>query len=292
MISAPKSSASKPSAGPDLWVLAFVLLTAGPALAGLLFSALYSLGGMGLLTEGWTLMHWRNVLGGGEFWSALAFGFALTVITLMLSVSAALLLVLSLGSRLRRGALGFLIYLPLAVPGTVAALLAYQVLGDAGLLSRVAHALGWVAAPSDFPSLVFDRWGVGIVLTHCAMITPFFVLLFDRLYENEKLADFLQLASTFGASRVQGLRRIVLPLLARRAVPTLAVYGVVLMGAFEVPLLIGAPYPAMISVTIQRRFGLYDLASKPEAHAMATLYLLLAMAGGAALTRFRRRASV
>ncbi|MBA2409979.1 MAG: ABC transporter permease subunit [Gammaproteobacteria bacterium] len=284
-----RSFANSP-AWPDPWIAGFVVLTAGTALLALTFAALYSLGALGLLSEGWTTAHWREMLLASSFWTSLGYSLALTVVTLVLATLAALAISLLLGARLRRGPQAFLVYAPLAVPGIVAALLSYQILGDAGLLSRLAFAAGWIQRPAEFPALVFDRLGVGIVFTHFAMITPFFVILFDRLFENERLAELRQSAYTLGATRMQALSRVVLPVLLARALPVCAVYGVVLMGAFEVPLLIGARYPTMVSVEIYSQFARYDLTARPQAYAMATAYLLLMLAAWSVALRWRPRA--
>lgn len=273
----------------DPWIVGFVVLTAGTALLALTFAALYSIGALGLLSRGWTTAHWRYVALESSFWSALGYSFALTIVTLVLATFTALAVALILNARVRRGPFAVLVYAPLAVPGIVAALLSYQIFGDAGLLSRLAFAAGWIESPAEFPALVFDRLGIGIMLTHFAMITPFFVILFDRLFENERIAELRQSAYTLGATRMQALSRVVLPLLLVRALPVCAVYGVVLMGAFEVPLLIGARYPTMMSVEIYSQFASYDLTARPQAYAMATFYLLLMLAAWSIALRWRPR---
>ena len=279
-----RSSASNAGRG-DPWLALFALSTGGIALLAVVLAGVHSLGGLDWPpAAGLSFEHWRAVLHGRVFWSAFGYSVVLTAATLGLALATALAIVLALGERVRHGLLGRVLYLPLAVPGTVAALLAYQLLGDSGLVSRAMFAFGWTQAPADFPALIFDPAGIGIVLTHGAMITPFFVLLFDRLREHERLALYLQQAETLGASRVQALLRIALPLLARGAAPVVAVYGVALLGAFEVPVLLGAAHPSMLSVAIQRRIGGLDLALRPQGYAMATLYLLLLIAAWALLS--------
>ena len=260
---------------PDPWIAVFVVTTGGSVLLALGFSALYGLGLIGTPSSGLTLAHWQAVLTDRGFWIVLGFSLGLTVATLTLCMVSALAVVLLLAEQLCRPPLGILIYLPLAVPGVVAALVSYQVLGDGGLLARIARALGWISQPSEFPSLVFDRHGVGIVLTHWAMVTPFFVILLDRLMDHERIPEFRQLAQALGASEWAALRRVILPLLSRGALPLCTVYGVVLLAAFEVPLLIGARFPNMISVEIHERIGQLDLALRPQGFVMATLYLVM-----------------
>lgn len=216
---------------------------------------------------------WRALTTDALFWQALSFSAVLTIVTLVLALGAALLLHHLLGAELRRARLTRLLYLPLAVPGVAAGLLAFIMLGDSGVLSRLAHGLGWVNAPSAFPALLFDAGGRGIVLTHLVLVTPLFLLLFARLAEPLRLPALLEQARALGASPWQAWRRVALPLLLRQAAPVIAVYGLALFGAYEVPLMVGGARPPMISVAIAEAVQGYDLATRPHGYAMACAYL-------------------
>lgn len=218
---------------------------------------------------------WRALFAGPQFWQTLGYSMGLTTITVLLALSIALALVIALGARLRGPLLGRVLFLPLAVPGVVAALMAASLLGDSGYLSRLAFSLDWVTTPAEFPTLIFDASGRGIVLTHVAMVTPFFVVLFDRLAEQTRLPLLFQQAQALGATPGHCWRRIGMPLLLTQARAVIAVYSLALLGAYDVPLLIGAAQPTMIAVTIQRAIGGYDLAQRPLGYAMASLYLIV-----------------
>ena len=168
--------------------------------------------------------------------------------------------------------MALLIYFPLALPGTVAALCAFQWLSGAGLLARGAFRLGWIGSPTQLPGWVFDPWSVGIIATQVALGVPFFTLLFARLAEREKLSDLLALASTLGAGRRACLWRVSVPLLLGKARANLALFFVAVAGSFEVPLLLGPQNPQMISVLAWRRFSRFDLADKPAAFIVSLLY--------------------
>ena len=163
------------------------------------YAAAYSVGLAGLLSRGFTLQHWRVVLTASETAMSFAVSFYVALVTLASTAALSLLLTLALRRHIARGPLGYLVYFPLALPGTVAALLTFQLLGGAGLLSRLAYALGWVGTPAQFPGLIFDPWGIGIIGTHVALAVPFFTLLFTGIYEREKLAQLNALAATLGA---------------------------------------------------------------------------------------------
>lgn len=264
-------------ARPDPWLVLLGAMTLGPVVVALGFMLLYSVGGIGLLSTGWTLRYWIQTLHESETWVTLGYSFAIGLASLVLALGLALGLQAALGSPLRRGPLRSLLFVPLAIPALVAALVSVEVFGNAGLLARFAHALGWIATPNDFPDLLFAPSGSGIVLTHVLLVGPFLLLLLDRLARHERVEDLALMARTLGASRWQAWCKVKLPVLLRAGMPTLSVYFIVLVGAFEVPLLVGASYPQMVSVLVQRKFAQFDLASKPQAYVVGSLYALLAM---------------
>ena len=286
------SSTSRDSCRPGGWeraaILGFFVVCAGLPIAGsLAYAGAYSVGLAGLLSHGFTLDYWRQALADREVGAAFATSGYVASMVVVLTVGGSLTLALALGEALRRGPLATLIYFPLALPGTVAALCAFQWLSGAGLLARAAFRLGWIDRPNQFPGMVFDPWSVGIILTHVALATPFFTLLFMRLAEREKLPDLLALASTLGAGRRARLWRVAVPLLLRRASANVALLFVAVAGSFEIPLLLGPQHPQMISVLAWRRFSRFDLADKPTAFIVSLLYTAAVLLFLAAW--FRRR---
>ncbi len=245
-----------------------------PIAGGLLYAGLYSVGLAGLLSHGFTLDYWRAALTDPEVGAAFGTSFYVAAVAWVITVGLSLALALGLGPKFRRGPLATLIYFPLALPATVAALCAFQWLSGAGLLARIAYRFGWIDGPAHFPGLVFDPWCVGIIATHVALAVPFFTLIFVRLAEREKLPDLLALASTLGAGRAAGTWRVSVPLLLSRASANLTLFFVAVAGSFEIPLLLGPQRPQMISVLAWRRFGRFDLTDKPTAFIISLLYTL------------------
>lgn len=254
----------------------FVLLSLAPVAASLAYAALYGVGLVGLLSHGFTLEHWRRVAGSREVWASVGLSLFVAAAVVGLTTALALPIALALRRRLDAGPLAYALSLPLAIPGTVAALLTVQLLAGAGLVSRICYRLGLIEAVAGFPSLVQDRWGLGIVATHAALAVPFFVLLFAELHAHERIDALRELAASLGASRWQGLARVTLPILLRRALPGLALLFVGVLGSFEIPLLIGRQAPQMLSVLAWRKYALFDISQKPEAYILAIGYTFLA----------------
>ncbi|NJO03949.1 MAG: ABC transporter permease subunit [Bacteroidia bacterium] len=249
--------------------LAFTLLPLG---LGLGYALLYSLGLRGVLSEGFTLVHWQETLSSRETWRSFAYSFYLTLASLLPPTLAALVVSARYPHYFRRGLFSYLIYFPLALPAVVVAFFMFQMLSQSGLLARLVFHLGCLPAREQFPGLVNDAGGLGIILAHWLMAMPFLTVLFLGMYDSEQLDDLSQVSATLGAGRGQIYRRVVFPVLWRKAFPTVVLYGMFLFGAYEIPLLLGRQSPQMISVLVARKVGQYNLVEIPEAYALAVLY--------------------
>src|SRR5438045_8808904 len=82
-------------------------------------------------------------------------------------------------------------------------------------------------------------------------------------------------ARTLGATPWQRLRHVTLPLIAPAVVSASLIVFTFVFGAFEVPFILGRPYPSMLAVVAQRRFMSTDLADRPGSIAVAVLIALI-----------------
>lgn len=246
-----------------------------PPLWGVGYALAYSLGLAGALSRGFTLEHWAKLTAGGEIAQSLLFSAAVAAATVLLSTALALILAVKLRRAPGRGFTATAFFVPLAIPTVAAALVGFQFLGGAGVFGRIAWQFGWIASPDQFPALIYDRFGLGIVLTHSAIAVPLLALLFARLYANERIGDFAALARTLGAGRLAVLRRVTLPLLLRRAAPALTLFFAAIFGSYEIPLLLGAQRPEMLSILARRKFVLFDLAQRPDGFLIAVVYAVI-----------------
>jgi len=282
--SAPRSSRSSPAGG-RLEAAGFALYLAIavlPIAGSLVYGFLYTVGLAGLLARGFTLESWAKVLGSRELWTSWGLSLYVAGAVAALSTATGLALALAFRRALDRGPLAYAIYLPLALPGTVAGFLAFEILSPAGLLSRLAFKIGLTCGLTDgiagFPALTNDRWALGIVATHAALATPFFALLFAELYRSERIADFAALSRSLGASGRQTLARVIVPILLSRAATNVLLLFVVVLGSYEIPLLLGRQSPQMLSVLTFRKYQRFDLLDKPQAFVHSILYTLVALA--------------
>ena len=256
----------------NLAVAAFLCIAILPLLAGLVYTLLYSVGLIGALGQGFTLEYWGKTLENTTFWSSLGLSTLMAALVCTFSTVLALGLLLYLRVRLEDRNIRFLLHLPLALPPLIAAFFSFQWLGNSGILARVAFYFEWIQGAEDFPALINDPYYIGVLFTLTLLTFPFFLLLMMDYYHTAKLGDLSQLAATLGAAPAYIQWRIVAPVLLRRAWPTVSLYFVFLMGAYEVPLLLGRQSPAMLSVFISQKFGKFNLQELPLAYVTTIVY--------------------
>ena len=250
----------------------FLLLSLLPLAAGLSYALVYSLGLVGALQTGFTTQHWQAVLSGSAVWTSLGISMAVALAVVVISAALALGTVLIFHRQLNKSPLRFGVYWPLAVPPIVAAFWGFQLLGNSGLLARLAAALGLIGSPDEFVPLINDPWQAGIALVLTLATFPFFTVVLHQFYRSEQVPRLLQLARSLGASERQAIWRVAAPVLLQKLRPLMVLYGVFLFGAYEVPLLLGSQSQRMISVLIAQKFRRFDLLELPQAYAITVLY--------------------
>lgn len=211
-------------------------------------------------------------------------------IAAVLGVGAALLL--RLVGRGRRWVTG-LFQVNLAVPHLVGALCMILLLSQSGVLSRLSHSVGLSGAPATFPELTGDRFGWGIIAEYVWKETPFVGVI--ALAALSRGVDELEnTARTLGASPWQRLRHVTLPLLTPPVAAASVLVFAFAAGSYEVPFLLGRPFPATLPVVALQDFRDTDLTVRPQAMAVAVLITLItALLVGAYLaltSRLSRRA--
>jgi putative spermidine/putrescine transport system permease protein len=218
---------------------------------------------------------YRSLLASREFTRSLLLtawvGGASTTVATALGVACALgLRRVARGSRLA----AFLFQLNLPVPHAVGAVAMLFLLGQSGLLARIAYALGIIDAPADFPALVYDPWGAGIIAEYVWKEVPFIGVIALAALRGAS-ADYEQAAATLGASPWQRFRYVTLPLLTPAVLPASVLVFAYGFGSFEVPYLLGATYPATLPVLAYRAYIDVDLRHRPEAMAISVVIAVI-----------------
>ncbi len=210
--------------------------------------------------------------------------FTSTVISSVIAVGAALLL---RRSFLGRGVVNFLFQLNLTVPHLVGAIGILYLFSQSGSFARLAAEFDLIAGPADFPALVFDPYAIGIILQYVWKEVPFIgvIVLANMQAIGE---DYEAVARSLGASKWQAFRHVLLPLILPGLLAASVLVFAFTFGAYEIPALLGANYPAALPVLAYRSYTDVDLAARPEAMAMAVVIAVMSAVMIVAYVRFAR----
>lgn len=197
--------------------------------------------------------------------------FTSTVISSVLAIGAALLLRRTFFGR---SLINFLFQLNLTIPHLVGAIGILYLFSQSGSFARLAAEWGMIARPSDFPALVFDPYAIGIILQYVWKEVPFIgvIILANMQALGE---DYESVARSLGANRWQSFRYVLLPLIFPGILSASILVFAFTFGAYEIPALLGANYPAALPVLAYRKYTDVDLAARPEAMAMAIVIALM-----------------
>ena len=256
----------------------FLLLGVLPLVLGIGYALLYSLGLTGVLSHGFTLNYWSRAMADREIWTSLLFSLYIAAVSMTFSISLAIGLTLRIRNSVEQGRLPSIMYFPLAIPAIVAAFFVFQVFAQSGFLSRIFYQLGITPGINSFPDIVNDAYGVGIILTHTLMATPFLLIYFLNIYKNEKIEELARLSETLGAGKLYAAFKVTIPIIITRSLPTLVLYFIFVLGSYEIPLILGRESPQMISVLAIRKLRKYNLSDIPEAYIIAMIYILIVLA--------------
>lgn len=258
-----------------LSIATFIILAAVPVLFGLGYAMLFSFGLTGILNDGFTITYWEETLTAAAFWKSLGYSLYIALVVMLISLFFSLWIVISWIHQLNKGSLSYIIYLPLAFPAIVMAFFSFQLLSKSGFISRLVYKLDWIDSLDQFPDWTNDTFGISIIFSLSLLITPFFIILYSNLYQNERIAELKALAVTLGAKPRQVIFKIIVPVLLKKSAFTIMLFVIFIMGTYEIPLLLGRQNPSMLSVFIIQKLQKFNLADIPQAYAIAVLYILL-----------------
>jgi putative spermidine/putrescine transport system permease protein len=225
---------------------------------------------------------YRNLLtgqgmAGREFWGSLAFSLWVSLVSTIVSASLALLVAVWLSKRRSAGgAENLALNWNLAFPHLVWAVALLLFLSQSGLLARWAATLGIIQTPADFPVLVRDRYGIGIILHYISKEIPFLALIVLAVLRAQPPGYDLA-AENLGASRWQRLRYITLPLVAPALLSGGLLVFAFIFSSYEVPALLGVGYPRMLPVLALRFFNDPDLRSRADGMAISLIITVIVL---------------
>ncbi len=181
--------------------------------------------------------------------------------------------------------------LPLTIPHLVGGYIIVLLFMQSGFLSKILASAGWIEEITDFPVLVNDPFGWGIILTYAWKEAPFVSIMIYPVLTRIHRA-WRDVSRVFGASNWNFIREIVLPALLPAWTIAAFIVFVFTFSAFEVPYLLGVTYPSMLPVYAYQLYTSGTLADRPEALAVNIILAFITILLGLVVYYFSRRWNV
>ena len=218
-----------------------------------------------LFSEQYSSTFWQGLL--LTIWVSVAS----TFLSAMLALASALLLRQTfVGKRIST----FLFQFNLPVPHVVAAIGILFLFSQSGLLSRTGAQMGIFGSPGDFPILVKDKFGFGIILSFVWKEVPFVGVIVLAVLQSLGV-DYEDLARNLGANRWQRFRYVILPLVMPGLMSGSILVFAFTFGSFEVPAILGVRFPRTLTVTAVRFFRDPDLNARTEGMAISIIISII-----------------
>lgn len=166
------------------------------------------------------------------------------------------------------------VQIPIIVPHVIVALFVINILSQNGILARIGAQLGLFTDQQQFPLLLYDGHGIGVILAYLWKEIPFIVYFVIALMANisESLGEA---ATNLGANQIQVFWKVTLPLCMNTVLSGFLIVFVFALGAYELPFILGATLPRALPVLSYIEYSKPDLLARP--YAMAINGLIIAI---------------
>lgn len=225
-----------------------------------------------------TLRYYREMLTTTGFWQSVFYTFYYALVPTILGLALSIYLALTLRKRFpAKGIFQYVYKLPLMIPYLVGISLTILLFSNGGIIARLLHAVGIIDNPGQFPRLLYDSGGIGIMIVYIWKQVPFMTLIIYSVLlglgpESEEAS------ATLGANRWQTFWYVTLPQIMPGIITGTAIVFAFNFGSFETPYILGAGFPNTLPVEAWRAFDDADYSRRM--YAMAIVTFISVVSGG------------
>lgn len=224
-----------------------------------------------------TLKYYKEVLNRPDMFASMLYSLRLAFVSAFFAAVLGVLLsgILVMNDWMN-GVVMRLVQFPIIVPHVVAALFVINIFSQNGILARVGYALGWITDQQQFPMLLYDTAGVGVIMAYLWKEIPFIVYFVIALMANIN-KNLGEAAMNLGAGKWMAFRKITLPLCKNTIFSGFLIIFVYALGAYELPLLLGATAPKALPILAYQQYIHPDLQNRPYAMALNGIIIIISV---------------
>ena len=236
-----------------------------------------------------TLRHYQEIFEDRYFWQSMFYTFYYALVPTVVGTAFSIYLALAMRKRFKgRGLFQYVYKLPLMIPYLVGVALVIELFTNGGIIARLFYAAGWIEAPGDFPRLLKNEAGWGIMAVYLWKQIPFTTMIVYSVLMGLGF-EYQEAATTLGANRCQTFWYVTLSQIVPGIVAATLIVFPFNFGSFEVPFILGADFPNTLAVQAWRTFDNADYSNRLGAMAIVmTISLVSGILLLIYLTLYRR----
>lgn len=229
--------------------------------------------------ESKSIKYYKEVLKSDEFWDSfvvtLRVSLASTILAVLIGMSIVFVIYLFQMKKENKTAqfIQRIFQIPMVFPYLVSAYMIFLIFTRGGLLSRIFYKLHLISSMTDFPVMVNDKWGIGIILSYVWKTSPFVVLMVYPVIAKIE-SGWIDVCSVFKVDKWSFFKEIIFPM----ARDVLAFTSYIIFSytflSFEIPYILGVTYPKTLSVYSYNIYTTGNLADRPKAFVINIVSLL------------------
>lgn len=258
---------------PYLMLLPVLVFLIGILVVGVLTTFFQSIGYFSAIgSNEITLEHYKRLLTDKGLIESLIFSIKTSFLSALLSTIGGVIIAIAAYKLGKEGKLIALTFrLPIIVPHLLSVLLVYNIFSQTGLLARFAYNIGFISSFEEFPVLLYNKNGFGIILAYIWKELPFIAFITYNVLS--KLSNkFSDASRNLGANGFQTMKYVVFPIALPSVLSSFILVFAFSFGAYEIPMLLGGTYPKALPVKAYIEYINPMLSNRP--YAMAINFLI------------------
>ena len=150
----------------------------------------------------------------------------------------------------------------LTIPRMAAAMMVLLLVSQTGMLSQISSFFGWTSGPSDFPVLVRDANGLGIIMAFAWKFFPYIGMSVLGVLQGAS-QEYEDQAAVLGVGRFKRFWHVTLPMI----VPATSIASIIVFAAafgdFEMPMVLGSSSHRVLSIYTYMKYSDPNFMDKP-----------------------------
>ncbi len=256
-------------------LLPFLLLVSGVLFLGIVEMIEQSLEYIPYLSmDEISLKYYKEVLTDKNFYSALKLTFYLGTVPTIFSVFFGTLFAIQVYFKEKKSKINLILQAPIIIPYSVYAFFVIILFMQTGLIARIFHCFNIIENPNDFPLLIYDDNGIGILIVYFLKQVPFvyFIVSSALLKVDPKI---IQASYNLGANRFQTVIQVILPMIKSSIFTSLLLCFAFNFGSFEVPYILANPKNDTLPLLAYKKYISTNIEARSYSMVINTLLLVI-----------------